>query len=83
MGKISPLCFNKFFRWAGLHQIDYTKFGQYWFKSLGAMACDERTYGWTDGRTYGQTGSRGSYFVIEEHFKTNPMKIGLLQLNLF
>ena len=43
-----------------------TKFGQNWFSSLGAMACDERTYGWTDGRTYGQTDSMGSYFVIRK-----------------
>ena len=41
-----------------------TKFGQYWFRSLGAMACDERTQGWTEGRTYGQTDSMGSYIVI-------------------
>ena len=43
-----------------------TKFGQNWFSSLGAMACDERMYGWTDGRTYGQTDSMGSYFVIRK-----------------
>ena len=41
-----------------------TKFGQYWFRSLGAMARDERPYGWTDGRTYGQTDSMGSYIVF-------------------
>ena len=45
-----------------------TKFGQNWFSSLGAMVCDERTYGSTDGRTYGQTGSMGSYFVIRKTF---------------
>ena len=43
-----------------------TKFGQNWFSSLGAMAWDERTYRWTDGRTYGQTDSMGSYFVIRK-----------------
>ena len=44
-----------------------TKFVQNWFSSLGAVACDELlTYGWTDGRTYGQTDSMGSYFVIRK-----------------
>ena len=43
-----------------------TKFGQNWFSSLGAMACDERTYGWTDGRTYGQKDSMSSYFIIRK-----------------
>ena len=35
-----------------------TKFGQNWFSSLGAMACDERVYGQTDGRTDGRTDIR-------------------------
>ena len=32
-----------------------TKFGQNWFSSLGAMACDEWASGQTDGHTEIQT----------------------------
>ena len=55
-----------------------TKFGQNWFSSLDTMACDE----WTDRRTDRQT-AWARISQLEEHFKTNPMKIGMLQQNLF